>query len=126
MVKKFGSEATATPRAKASRVAPGPKKSVKPKTVAPKSKKVCKSTTIPGAIVMPQGDRTPAALAKVIESECGSTEASGKEALTAFTSTAPLESAKLTKKPTEASGRKVSTALPGDRLAGIILHPSPM
>jgi hypothetical protein len=73
MVKKSGSEAATTPRAKALGVAPGPKKRVKPKTGAPKSKKFGKPATIPKAMVMPWGDHTPAVHAKVTEPESGST-----------------------------------------------------
>jgi hypothetical protein len=108
MVKKSRSEVVAT----------GPKKIVKPKTDAPKLKKVDKQTTISRA-----GDRTPIILAKVIVPESRSTEASRKDAPTASASIAPLESTKLTKESAKASGKEVPPALPEDRPTGVAPAP---
>jgi hypothetical protein len=123
MVRKFGSETAATLPVKAPRVAPGPKRSVKPKTDASKSKKVGKPTTIPRVMAMPRSDRIPAVLAKVTEPKSRKIGASGKETPTASASTAPLEPTKLAKEPTEASKKRALIASPGDRPTGITPAP---
>jgi hypothetical protein len=123
LVRKTGSKAAATPRVKASGVALGPRKSVKPKTTAPLPRKVSKSTTIPKAIVMPRGDRASAVLAKVLEPESGSTRASGQKTPTTSASTAPLEPVKLPNVSVEAIEKGAPTASPENRSAG--LTPAP-
>jgi hypothetical protein len=123
LVRKTGSKAVATPRVKASGVAPGLRKSVKPKTAAPQARKVSKSTTIPKPIVMPQGDRASAVLAKVLEPESGSTGASGQKTPTTFASTAPLEPVKLPNVSVEAAEKGAPTALPENRPTGFTPAP---
>ncbi len=81
---------------------------------APKSKKIGKPTTIPRA-----GVGTPTVLSKVTVPDSRSTEASGKEAPTAFASTTPLKSAELVKESAEASWKEVPPVLPEDRPAGV-------
>jgi hypothetical protein len=118
MVRKSGSEATATPRAMASGVTSGPKKSVKPKTNALQAKKVRKQTVIPRA-----GDHPPTVSAQVTVPERRSTEGSGKEALTTSASIAPLESATLSKETAEASREEVPPTLSESLPAGVAPAP---
>jgi hypothetical protein len=118
MARKIGSEVAATPRAKFSETAPGPKKSVKPKADASQSKKVSKPTTNPR-----QGDRTPAILAQVPIPGSRSTDASGKEVPTTSALTAPPESAKLAEDSAEASRMEVPPTLHEDLPAGVTPAP---
>jgi hypothetical protein len=123
LVRKTGREAAATPRVKASGVAPGTRKSVKMKTAAPQPRKVSKSTTIPKAIVMPRGDRASTVLAKVLEPENGSTGVYGQKTPTSSIPTAPLEPVQLPNVSVEAVEKEAPIASPENRPAG--LAPAP-
>jgi len=83
MVRKSGNEVAATPRAKASEVAPGPKRSTKPMIGSSKLKMVNKSATIPKGVVISEGRpvrvSTVAISSKVSELATELTEASEKE-----------------------------------------------
>jgi hypothetical protein len=116
MVKKSGSEAAPTPRAKVSMAGPKPKRSAKPKTDAPQSKKVMKQTITPRA-----GDRTPTVSAQVTVPQSRSIGGSGKEVLTTSALTAPIESATLAMDSAEASKKEVPPASSEDRSAGVDL-----
>jgi hypothetical protein len=118
MVRKFGSEAAATPRVMASGIAFGPKKSVKPKTDALKAKKVGKQTVIPRAAGHP-----PTVSAQVTIPEWRSTGGSRKEALPTSASIAPLESATLAKETVEASREEVPPASSESLPAGVAPAP---
>jgi hypothetical protein len=114
MVKKFGSEAAPTPRAKVSVAGPKPKRSAKPKTDAPQSKKVTKQTITPRT-----GDRTPTVSVQVTVPQSRSIGGSGKDILTTSDPISPLESATLKKDSAEASGKEVAPASSEDRPAGV-------
>jgi hypothetical protein len=118
MVRKSGSEAAPTPRVMASRIAYGPKKSVKPKTDAHQAKKVGKQTVIPRASGHP-----PTVSTQVTVPKRRSTGGSGKEALSTSASIAPLESAALAEETAEASREGVPHALSERLPAGVAPAP---
>jgi hypothetical protein len=118
MVRKTGCQVAATPLAKFSEIATGPKKTVKPKADACQSKRVAKPTTNSRP-----GDRTPSVLAQVPIHRSRSTDTSGKEVPTTSALTAPPESAKLAEDSAEVSMTEIPPTLPEYLPAGVAPAP---